>query len=91
LDGAIRFFTIHNGTQSCEPMEEMGCDALAAQGLNLITRLYDGTDASILVWELKSSGVNEYPIDEIQVNKQDHLLFEQAQKVIMKSGVISAN
>lgn len=31
-------------------MEEMGCDALAAQGLNLITRLYDGTDASILVW-----------------------------------------
>ncbi len=50
LDGAIRFFTIHNGTQSCDPMEEMGCDALAAQGLNLITRLFDGTDASILVW-----------------------------------------
>lgn len=69
MDGTIRFFTIHNGTQSCEPMTEMGCDALAAQGLNLITRLHDGTDPSILVWELKSFGVNEEPIDEIQVNK----------------------
>ena len=65
LDGAIRFFAINNGTQSCDPMEEMGCDALAAQGFNLITRLFDGTDASILVWQLKSSGVNEDPIDEI--------------------------
>jgi hypothetical protein len=51
-------------------MEEMDCDFVTAQGIHLLTRVGDGSELTMLVWRLKpSGGVEENPVDEVEIDK----------------------
>ena len=54
-----------NGMQ-CAMMEDMECDSIAAHGIHMITRLGQGLERNVLIWEVKETGgVEDMPNDEI--------------------------
>ena len=90
LDGSIRFFYTMNGQSCALAMEEMECDSIASHGLHMITRLGQGLERNILIWEVKETGgVEDMPNDEIAQTEADCILHNTAQKFILKSGISS--
>lgn len=51
-DGSIRFFSSLTGQSVSDPMEGMECDHLASRGINLLTRVGDAAERTMLVWRI---------------------------------------
>lgn len=48
-------------------MEDMACDRVASHGSHLITRIGEGAERSMLIWQYKETGgVEDDPMDEIE-------------------------
>lgn len=87
LDGSIRFFYTMNGQSCALPMEEMECDSIASHGCHMITRLGQGLERNVLIWEVKETGgVEDMPNDEIAQTEEDGVLHNAAAKFLLKSG-----
>ena len=73
-------------------MEEMeGCDCVNALGNNLVTRVGSSDERTMLLWRFKGAGgVEEDPIDEIELTDEDRQLHDSAEQFAIKSGIIMA-
>jgi hypothetical protein len=57
-----------------------------------VTRMGSGEERAMLVWRLKSSGgVEEEPVDEIELTSEDMNLASESKDFSMKGGVVVNN
>lgn len=91
-DETIRFFSSQNGASRAECLEEMeACDCVNALGANMITRLGTGEERGMILWRfLQDGGVEEDPVDEIELTEEDRQLHDTAECFRIKSGRISS-
>ena len=78
-DESIRFFNTLTGKECDEPIEEIGADCVSALGQNLLTRLGQGADRSLILWRMKQQGgIEEDPIDEIELEEAERKLHDES-------------
>jgi len=68
-------------------MEGMECDKTAVLGAHLITRLGYGDERTFAVWEIKKDGgLQDEPLDEIEITSEEKAVADRALQFRMKSG-----